>query len=205
MVVAAFALSFISTVYTRMFPDDVFPWGSAALPWHLEYIFQAMFFMVLGYVFKEQMEERFDKANTFVFRVILCGSYLLMVYAPNAFGLSLPVMGDIFYTYLCQIVGILLVVAVSKRIRAGAYMKYIGQNTLICFALHGKMYSALQTLLRKTGSMYETILADMWMSTAFSMAFALLISVLLIFPIYVINRYTPFIVGRGRSSKGRDT
>ena len=51
-ILIAWILSMISILYSRLLPEGIFPWGSAALPWHIEYIFQAMFYMVLGYIFQ---------------------------------------------------------------------------------------------------------------------------------------------------------
>ena len=89
-VILAFALSLASVIYTHLLPEGTFPWGSAALPWHLEYMFQAMLWMVLGYYFKNavarsgsSIEAVFDRLNTTLHRVILWAVYLIAAYIPN--------------------------------------------------------------------------------------------------------------------------
>ena len=97
----AWLLSFSSILYTRLVPADIFPWNTTSLPWHIEYMFQAMFYMVLGYM-------------------------------------------DILYHYLTVVVGIATLILIAKEIKANRYINYVGQNTLIYFALHGKALSVIQ-------------------------------------------------------------
>lgn len=75
-------LSLVSVLYSNFMNPDVFPWGSTALPWHLEYIFQAMLWMVLGYYFRAYAEDCFDRLNTTFNRVALWAVYLIVAYIP---------------------------------------------------------------------------------------------------------------------------
>lgn len=79
----ALLLSVLSTLYTCIFPKDILPWGSSALPWHTEYIFKAMLWMVLGYYFRLYAESILDKYNTIVNRIVLFIIYLISVYIPS--------------------------------------------------------------------------------------------------------------------------
>lgn len=92
-VVLAALLSLTSVIYSRFLPDNVLPWGDSALPWHLEYMFQAMLWMVLGYYFKNGVlksgvviEKDFDSFNTAAHRVILWIVYLVAAYIPTEIG-----------------------------------------------------------------------------------------------------------------------
>lgn len=89
----SFLLSLASVIYTHLLPNNVFPWRDAALPWHLEYIFQAMFWMVLGYYFKNAVlkdgvgiEKLFDRFDTAIHRAIIWVCYLLAVFIPEELG-----------------------------------------------------------------------------------------------------------------------
>lgn len=74
-------LSVISIIYMKVVPSDVFPWGTVSLPWHLEYVFQAMLWMILGYYFKIYGEQIFDKYNTKLTCISLWMIYIFVVYA----------------------------------------------------------------------------------------------------------------------------
>ena len=199
-ILIAWVLSLISVLYTRLLPDGTFPWGSAALPWHIEYIFQAMFYMVLGYIFKQMFEKKLDKWNNRAACLVVCLIYLLLVFIPYVSGITLPMVLDVLYDYILSIVGIAAVVMIAKRVPSNRYINYVGQNTLIYFALHGKAYSLIQTVLRRfAGGLYATILGNVVLSSVFALLFALLLSVVLIIPALIINKWFPFIMGRKRA------
>lgn len=188
-------MSIISRIYAIKMDPTLLPWNDIALPWHLEYIFVAMPFMVLGYIFRLHFEVLFDRHNTKVFRwsiwgVFLC-SVLLMSNTENYGFLNLVI------TYICHLSGVAAVISVCKIIPANRMILYIGQNTLIYFALHGKVYTLLQTLLKKgMPVLYHTILGNGIISVFFSVFLTAVLSLILIFPAYIINRWFPFAAGR---------
>lgn len=199
LIIIAWLLSLASILYTRLVPANTFPWNSTALPWHLEYMFQAMFYMVTGYMFRRNMETEFDKHNTPKLRVMALIVYLLLVFVPLFGKTELPMIVDILYRYLTSIVGIAMLVLIAKVIKANKYINYVGQNTLIYFALHGKVYSIIQTLLKKFATdFYSVVLNSMVVSSVFCLGLSLALSVILIIPAYIINRWFPFIVGRSK-------
>lgn len=199
-ILIAWILSLISVLYSRLLPDGTFPWGSSALPWHIEYVFQAMFYMVLGYIFKQGFEVQLDKRNSKTRCSFLCLIYILFVFVPYASGITFPMLLDIFYDYILSFIGITAVIMISKHVPPNRYINYVGQNTLIYFALHGKAYSLIQTVLKKVASgVYTMILGNTVLSSVFALLFALLLSVLLIIPAFVINKWFPFIMGRKRA------
>lgn len=197
VIAISFILSIISVAYTILMNPALLPWNSAALPWHIEYIFQAMFYMVLGYCFKTNYEIVFDKYNTKRNRIICWCVYLLMVYIPYYADVQLPTFIGVAYQYVCQFVGIITVISICKVIKTNRYIEYVGRNTLIYFAIHGKVYSLIQTILKKfVGVIYGTILLNTLTSSLFSIMFALGLSLILIIPAYVINWWFPFVLGR---------
>ena len=193
----SFALSFVSVIYTKLLPSGTFSWKTAALPWHLEYIFQAMFYMVLGYVFKNRFEAFFDKyvKKWYFFGNIVL--YLVVVYVPYALHWKMPMLLDVFHTYFSEILGLIFIISIAKRIPSNRYINYVGQNTLIYFALHGKIYSLIQTMLHRYASgLYSVILNNVFVSSIFAIVFAVGLSLILIIPAHIINRWFPFIAGR---------
>ena len=196
-IAVAWLLSFISILYTRLMPADAFPWGSTALPWHIEYMFQAMFYMVLGYMFRYNFEGLLDKHNTLTTRIIATVLYLLIAFIPLFEKIEMPIIVDITYQYVASFVGIFTLIMIAKKIKSNKYINYVGQNTLIYFALHGKAYSVIQTVLKKVAvGFYTAVLNSTVASSIFCLALSLVLSVILIIPAYIINRWLPFIVGR---------
>ncbi len=156
-----------------------------------------MFYMVLGYLFRRNMETEFDKYNTPKLRVVVLIVYLLLVFVPFFGKIELPMIADILYRYLISIVGIATLILIAKVIKGNKYINCVGQNTLIYFALHGKMYSIIQILLKKFAvGVYAVVLNSVAISSVFCLGMSLILSVILIVPAYIINRWFPFIVGR---------
>ena len=155
--------------------------------------------MATGYMFRRNMETEFDKHNTPKLRVMALIVYLLLVFVPLFGKTELPMIVDILYRYLTSIVGIAMLVLIAKVVKANKYINYVGQNTLIYFALHGKVYSIIQTLLKKfAADFYSVVLNSMVVSSVFCLGLSLALSVILIIPAYIINRWFPFIVGRSK-------
>ena len=199
--ITTFLLSTASILYTNLANPNWYPWKSTALPWHIEYIFQAVFFMWLGLLFKDIFEKHFDKIKKIFFIPVIAIIYISLVsfnFFANPFGTN--VIYTAVYHYLSSLCGVTLLVSVCKALNFNnKYMTYIGKNTLICFALHGKIYSLIQTLLNKIiPQLYKSILNNTLASIAFSIIFAILISLILIIPIYIINRWFPFVLGQKR-------
>ena len=203
-IIAVWLLSLASTIYSYFMPS-VFPWDGNALPWHIEYVFIANFFMFLGYVFRHKCEGYFDKLKKMWILAIIWVIYLLLVYIPLALKIEFVIVVNILYTYISQIFGVATIILTAKMIKSNKYFDYVGQNTLIYFAFHGKVYSLIQTLLKRfLGNIYSSILANVALSSVFALCFSLLISVILIIPAWIINRWLPFLVGRKYPKKEKE-
>ena len=202
-VLIALALFYADTFYSGHMDPSMLPWGTAALPWHIEYIFQGMFYMTLGYMFRESWEAGFDRLNTRAGRVVLFAVYALIIYLPY-FADVPEALFALFAVYITPLLGIMLTFAVSKAIPSNRYMCYIGQNTLIYFALHGKMFSFVEGMLRRFAApLYAAVLANTLASNVFAVVFTFLLSLVLIIPAYIINRWLPFVVGRRAKTPAR--
>lgn len=197
----AWLLSFVSVLYTCTVPAEIFPWNSTALPWHIEYVFQAMFYMVLGYMFRHNFEGLLDKYNTLSVRLAAVMLYLIVAFVPFFAQIKMPMMVDVIYQYVVSFIGIFALIMIAKKVKGNRYINYVGQNTLIYFALHGKVYSVIQTILKKTVTeFYGMVLGNTVASSLFCLALALVLSIVLIIPAYIINRWLPFIVGRRKTT-----
>ncbi|OWV21575.1 hypothetical protein B7982_10705 [Fibrobacter sp. UWB2] len=204
---ASFILSLASVLFEKYADPQIFPWNEAVLPWHVEYIFQANFFMILGYLYKaHNFDERF--ASLFRPAPLLLGwsFYIAIIYIPYYAHCSIASTARILVSYAISLLGCILIIGTSKKIPYNRYVAFIGQNTLIYFALHGKCYSVLQTLAdRFFHDYYQTILNNELYSSLFAIALTLLLSLILIIPALIINKYFYFIIGRKKvTSKSQE-
>lgn len=190
----SFILALLSSIYAEFYPKDILPWGSHALPWHLEYVFIAMFWMILGYYYKQQFEQAIGGFEKKYFTLLILLLYMIIVFIPLQ--VKIPFL-TIMFTYIKSLLGIVLIVLLSKHIKSNRYFAYVGANTLIYFALHGKLYAVLEWLLStRLSSLYNKCLNNPYYSSLLAIILTLLMSAILIVPAYCINRWLPWIVGR---------
>ena len=188
------AIAIIGELYKQLFPADFWLWGSNALPWHLEYIGYAMFWMALGYCFKTEWEKAFDDKNTVRNRLLICLLYLALIVSP--FYLEQKIL-SILLSYISSIVGIMFIISFCKVLKTNRYISFVGANTLIYFALHGKVFAVIEMVLQvKASSLYSYCLSNVFISSVLAIIIGLLISVILIVPAYIINRWFPWMIGR---------
>lgn len=196
-------LYILSKLYSIFMNPALLPWESVNLPWHIEYIFIAMFYMILGYLFKIFFETKFDIYNKKPFRLYIWILYLCIVFFYNHYPINNLFITEVL-SFIQSLLGIFAVISLCKIIKSNKYILYIGENTLLCFALHGKLYSLLQTILKKCmGEFYYIILDNIFTSSLFAIILTFVMSVILIIPIFVINRYVPFIAGKPLSQKSK--
>lgn len=198
LLAVCFLLSLASNLYLLFMDPNLLPWGSARLPWHIEYIFVGMFWMVLGYLFRQRFEGTFDRSIGTGTKLGIAAGFLFLVCAPCWLDIALPgKTAALGYAYLCSFTGVFALVNAGKMIKPNRYMLYIGQNTLLCFAFHGKIFTVMEVAMAKfCGSLYSSVLADPVASTVFAVVFAVVLSLILVIPIYVVNRWFPFLLGR---------
>ena len=203
LLLVSFLLAEASLAFSTFFPKDILPWTRewvyVSLPWHLEYIFQVVFAMVLGYLFRLYGEARFDRWDGPWTTVALWAVYLVFVLV---IGGPMPYfeLARYLWYYPCVLVGLAAVTSLAKRIRPNRYTRCVGQNTLTYYGLHGKVESLLQAVLRRViGQPYvELVYGGHEASALVAVALALVVSVLLMPVAWFINRYLPFMVGRKR-------
>ena len=152
LLLVSFLLCFASYCFSHFAPRDLFPWCRpevpVTLPWHLEYMFQAMFFMVLGYLFRLRYETLFDRHDGIAACLLLWAAYLLVDLALPAMTELSPAAELLLYYPRCFL-GCAAVISLSKRIRPNAYTRFVGGNTLSYYGLHGKAESFVQAVIRR--------------------------------------------------------
>ena len=178
---------FISKTYEWLMPKDILPWGSNSLPWHIEYIPQALAFMYLGYVVCKQKSEDLFKKAAILYPVLW----------------TLPLLisqkGNLVLEAANEITGVMFLLTVSKMIKPTKWINFIGQNTLSYFALHRKLVTLWEVAWKKINrSLFEKIYANNMLSTVYSIAFSVFACMVLVIPIVLINKYLPELAGKER-------
>lgn len=194
------ALSYFFSHYTR---KGLFLWDNSnspiSLPWHLEYMFQAMFFMVLGYLFRVRYEQIFDRINSWKTSFLFCSCYLFVsLLLPELATFSSTV--ELLLYYPRCFLGCAVVISLSKQLPSNCYIRFIGGNTLVYYALHGKVESLIQAVLKHINQ--PEYLEIVWgyhpEAVFYALAEALFVSILLVPVVILINHWLPFAVGRKR-------
>ena len=202
----SFLLCLGSYCFSQFAPRDLFPWCKpelpVTLPWHLEYMFQAMFFMVLGYLFRLRYEQAFDRHDGALACLLLWVAYLLIDIALPA-RVPLSAGGNLLLYYPRCFLGCAAVISLSKHLRPNAYTRFVGGNTLAYYGLHGKAESLVQAIAMRINApeYLELVWGDHPEALLYAVAEGLLVSVLLIPAAWFFNRYLPFAVGRPRKKK----
>lgn len=200
-VLVPFLFSLASHIYKEFFDPTWLPWNAqnVDLPWHLDYIFIAVFYMVLGYIFKNtKLESVFDCWNTRIIRIgIVVVYFVLLIASYGCYGFL-----KIAYIYPKSLCGIMALVMICKKYHLNKYTAFVGANTLIYFALHGKCYSVIQFLLKKFAhNFYEQALSNQFSSALLAIVITIILSVMLILPAMFINKYLPFVIGKAPSKR----
>lgn len=172
LLLAAGSLWGLGLLYEALMDPALLPWNSAALPWHLEYVPQAVFFLVLGH---------------------LCRGRELSLWWLAGFGVLLlwgkmpePVNG---------IAGTLALAALCQKLPDIRFLSVIGRNTLVGFALHGKVLSLLEWVLDHAG-WYSHALKDPLLSALLAAALAVGMALVLLIPAGIIDRWLPWLLGK---------
>ena len=206
LLLLVFALAVASDCLMQFSPAERLPWYSGtrlfSLPWHLEYVGPMLFYMTLGYFFRRYGEGLFDRLNRRWLWPLLLALYVLVV-------MVLPLrVGGIFgfprvlFLYLCALLGIVTLIAMGKSLPSNAFVRFVGQNTILYYGLHGKAESAVQQLLLRlwprSGDYYFNEVPP---AQVLAVAVALAVAVLLVPVVWLILRYLPILAGKPAHKK----
>lgn len=197
----AFALSLLSVTVSALAPH-VFPWCipgyPVQLPWHLEYAFEAMFFLALGYMFRSCWEAGFDRMNGRAAAAALTVVYLLLMFVPVITDMKFTAFTGILISYPRAFAGVGMLVAIAKLINPGRFMRFVGRSTLSYYGLHGKVLSILNTVAAKLApALWLSMQGGQGLKNVLcSIVFALVTAVILIIPTMILDRFLPFAVGK---------
>lgn len=169
------------------------------LPWHIQLVPYALFYMSIGYIYKrhEQRCEWLDSAKIILFGLPI---YISLVSLDSIFQkgmVSFNATSRVLDGWILTLVGILLCVTAAKWLDGRfKLITFVGSNSLLYFALHGKCDAVLQYA---TERMITILSIQHWLLFDFIMGIAMtfLVPMVLIAPIVLINRYLPCTTGKG--------
>lgn len=166
-----------------------------SIPWHIDAFGYACFYMGLGKWYKEKkiLVNRFVDNKWFVLSCMIV--YIVLI---TAFDLHISFSGSTYLidSIVVTILGLIVMLYVSKHIFQNCrFLLFVGANTLFYFAFHGKVYSLLQTLCHKL--IADSFLSLYGMQNVVAFAIVLLDALILILPAMFVNRYCPFLLGKG--------
>lgn len=177
--------------------DIAFPWGNRNLPWHLQTLMNSAMFMYLGYLYRTKYEEKLKKYvrldSLLIVAIIFVGLFVVTIKT----NIESYEYVSILFKYIKNIVGITMIVLLSKFIKTNKFISFVGMNTLIYFSTHNKMETIVDLLLNKfVGGFYDAVLSNTIYSILFSFVYAFVVSLLLIVPTILINKFMPRTLGK---------
>ena len=179
-------LFFIYEIYINLVPGSIFPYGSNRLPWHIEYIPFAVFYMFVGYIFRERVEVVFDRLNSRRNRLMITITFLVVLYLPLVIGVTFKWHIGAVYTLIIQMLGLVTMISFCKEVTPTKLILYIGQNTLIYFGLHSKVVTFIEAILKKTiGNKYSHIIQTELLAIPYLLVMTCLVATLLIIPTWM--------------------
>lgn len=188
------ALYFLRELYCDFLPSNTFTWGSSSLPWHIEYIPKGVFFMYLGYYYKTDLQDRLFRFNNTFYFILISFTYILLVCCNtvNCYYLS------IILKIVEHIVGVFFIVMLSKRIKINSYLRFIGSNTLVYFGIHNKVSTIIEISFEKLlgQNLFCIIKLNEIYSNIYALFLTILVSILLIVPTMMINKFCPRTLGK---------
>ena len=193
LLIVSIILFLLSTVYLKYLQLP-------PLPWHIQFIGFSCFYMTLGFLYK-QYESRLNVLGNKGILILMLSIYVLLLFVrQNVFHGSMISFSGSYYVFDAMIItclGIAVMVYSQKSFNGGGkLLTFVGANSLCYFALHGKTFSLLQFLIEKMFVKYSlehTVLIDLFLGIGITF----LVVFILILPILFINKYMPFILGKG--------
>nr|MBQ4456980.1 acyltransferase family protein [Clostridia bacterium] len=190
-------LALIRKLYKAYMNPQWLPWNLTSLPWHIDYIPTAMFFMALGYIYKNEWEKYLDPFFDLRKEIALTCIYCFLVYFAYFSDIAFPLLIDFLYDHIRHICGLLFIIQIAKKISPNKYVLYVGSNTLLYFCLHNKAITLTETVFKKfLPDLFSSVTGNALLSTAFCLIFTIVISIVLIIPTELIHRYLPWTIGK---------
>jgi fucose 4-O-acetylase-like acetyltransferase len=167
------------------------------VPWMLDAVCDALPYYAVASLYKKEIFRFMEMKSRFLIGFILLIIHficnLLLLGHPNEF-LSLPI------SFLCSFSVILplfiLIKVITDKWKIHSLIQYMAANTIIILACHTSVIRLIEILASR-------IIGDHFFDGQYALkaGIALIVMISMLAPVYIINRYFPFVVGRGRFFK----
>lgn len=172
--------------------------GGEPLPWHVQIWGPACFFMHVGNVYHFKEEKLRSIFTNKLFHVAMFIAYsaiwwLSRSYYPDTqYKFYSCDASPLFYA-LSMIFGVAWMLSLVQVLPGIKLIEYEGRNSLMYFAFHGKPKRLFTVLLQKKALVSAgNPTADL----LFALADVVLLSIILVIPCEIVNRFFPFLLGK---------
>lgn len=189
ILIVTFIMSLIGIIYTNL--------GGPALPWHIQMYGSVCFIFSLGYIYRNKYEKATEGMINLQNFLVVFFIYIVLIICDykvfGNFGLAFYSYGNsVIMFYSIILTSLIMIILFVKNLFLIKPLNFIGRNSLIYYGLHGKILSLLTVCFQKFGILKEGSLNNLLVSVL-----GLIIACLILWPIsYIINRWTPFLIGR---------
>lgn len=169
-----------------------------SLPWHIENACILMIFLLGGYIVKNTKQGSclLNLLKNYKVLLSLCLIYVLVVCLIDNYPIDIHLLNyNSWIAFMVTaLMGVVIVLGVSLNLERFMhnpimkYLQFVGQNTLVYYAFQSKAIRLIVLLLSLSG-----ISADGYGSV---LLYTLLVSIVLIAPSWLINKYFPFLIGK---------
>jgi fucose 4-O-acetylase-like acetyltransferase len=172
-------------------------YGPFKMPWNIDVALSAVVFYGAGYLFKSV-----NKEDNFLNKFAKIELLLLIMpinYILSQLNLEIDMASNILHNYFLfysgAFLGIFSWISVSYIIKDSKFLSYLGKNSLVIFGLHLKMPVDFfdHRVLGINGKMIN--------GTVYGVIDTVITLLFIIPVIWIINRFFPFILGKGREIK----
>lgn len=187
---------FVSRLYGMLMPQNLLPWNSVCLPWHLHNVGTTSFFVILGYLYKKyQVNERVKKYISVALPLLII-IYLIELYITrDAIEIGIWNYPEFFIWLLVMGTGLAMVIVIAQvdGLKNSRVFTYIGRNTLLYYALHQNLCRLIYNVLEKIdwGYSFSQTSVGQW---GFTALFTSLILLILFVPIEFIKKKMNYLI-----------
>ncbi|MDR1120161.1 MAG: acyltransferase [Dysgonamonadaceae bacterium] len=190
-VVILFALSYLSHLIDL-----------SSVPWMLDYVCNFIFYYGIASLYKKEFFRFMEMKSRFYIGFILLIIYFICTFQllenPDKY-LAIPL------NLLCSLSLIvplfILIKAFTDHRRIPKIIKYMASNTIIMLACHTYAIRLFSILITRVMHANDDFFDGQY---GLKLALAIGVTILMWIPVYIINRYFPFIIGKKRTKKQKD-
>lgn len=188
LLTVSFALFILNSLYIKAV-------GLHNVPWHVETMGFACFYMGVGKWYKEK-ERIMDKYIDNRWFVMGCLAVYIAIISAFKMWISYDGSEHVVDALVVTLSGLCVMIYLSKHLLNGSrFLLFVGANTLFYFAFHVKSTALLQEIVYKTP--LNSLTSTPVVSDLLAFTIVIISCLLLAVPALLVNRYCPWMLGKG--------